>query len=117
VTEEPRGFHAAPEHPLYLAGRDTFLAGAHEVDDLEPQPQRQVARLEQGANPHGEWLPAAVALVKAGTGAFASELAYALPLPAMVADRAIGPQPGFDIGESGFFIVEVRLRENGLGHG
>ena len=46
MPEEPRGLHAAIEHPLNLPGRNAFLAGAHEVDDLQPKVQRQMRGLE-----------------------------------------------------------------------
>lgn len=65
MTEKPSGLHAAIEHPLNLPGRDTFLRAAKQVDDLQPQTQRQVAVLEDRADPHREGLFAA-ALVEAG---------------------------------------------------
>ena len=43
MAQKPGGFHAAIQHPLNLAGADAFLAGAHQVDDLQPQMQRQMA--------------------------------------------------------------------------
>jgi hypothetical protein len=39
---------ALAEHALDLAGADTFFAGAHQMDDLQPQMQRQMAGLEYG---------------------------------------------------------------------
>ena len=47
MAEEPRGLHAARQHPLDLVGRNAFLAGAHQVDDLQPKMQRQDARLSK----------------------------------------------------------------------
>src|SRR5687768_18601482 len=39
MPEKPRGLHAAPEHPLNLAGADALLAGAEQVNNLKPQVQ------------------------------------------------------------------------------
>ena len=46
VSEKPSGFHAAIQHALNLSGADAFLAGVHQVNDLQPQVQRQVRRLK-----------------------------------------------------------------------
>ena len=71
VAKVPRGFHAAAERPLKLAGRDAFLARAKQVDRLKPQPQRHVAVLEDGADTHGKGLTAGVALAQAVAGGLA----------------------------------------------
>ncbi len=47
VGKEPSGFHAARKHPLDLIGRNALLAGAHQVNDLEPQMQGQGAELSK----------------------------------------------------------------------
>lgn len=83
VRQEPSGFHAAIEHPLNLAGRNAFLAGAHEVDDLKPQVQGKVAGLENGPHAHGKGLAAAIALVEAGTSGFARKLPHGLATAAV----------------------------------
>jgi hypothetical protein len=116
VAKEPRGFHAATEHPLNLPGRDAFLAGAHEMDDLQPKPQRQMGRLEDGPHSHGKGLAALVALVEARTGGLTLELAHAPPLAAVGAHGAIRPKPGFDVFEGGFLAMEMGLGKKGLGH-
>ena len=68
VAEEPSGFHAAIEHPLDLPGRNALLAGAKQMNDLQPQMQRQMAVLENRADPHREGLFAGVAFVAVPDG-------------------------------------------------
>src|SRR6202042_3665390 len=118
VDEEPSGFHAAIEGPLDLAGADALLAAADELDRLQPQVQREMAVLEDAADPHGEGLAAGVALPQARAGGLAVQAANPLPvaIAAMRANRAFWPQVSLDIGESRVFVVKVGLGENGLGH-
>jgi hypothetical protein len=118
VGEKPRGLHAAIEGPLNLAGRDTLLAAADKLDGLKPQVKREMAILEDRADPHGEGLAAGVALPQAGAAGLASQAANALlvTIAAMRANRAFRPQVSLDIGESGFLIVKIALDENRLGH-
>ncbi len=78
------------------------------MDDLQPQMQRQMGRLENGPHPHREGLAAGVALVEAGAGRLALQAADALGFPAMVADGTVGPQPRLHIGESGGFVLEIQ---------
>lgn len=54
MGQEPSGLHAAIEGPLNLAGRDALLACGNELDGLEPQVQREMAVLEDAADPHGD---------------------------------------------------------------
>ena len=117
MAEEPRGFHAAIEHPLNLPGRDAFLGAAKQVDDLQPQMQRKMAVLEDRAHPHREGLLAGVALVEARAGRLAVQAADARRSAAMRANRAVRPKPRLDVGESGSFGLELRGVQNGLGHG
>jgi hypothetical protein len=70
-SDKPCGFHAALKHPLNLSRRDAFFRAAKQVDDLEPQMQRQVRGLEDRAHADREWLLAGVALVEARTGRLA----------------------------------------------
>jgi hypothetical protein len=116
MPKEPCSLHTATKHPLDLVGRYTFFAGAHQMDDLQPQMQRQMGRLENGPHPHREGLAAGVALVEAGAGRLALQAADALGFPAMVADGTVGPQPRLHIGESGGFVLEMRGRKNIRGH-
>src|SRR6185312_1919862 len=119
MRQEPRGFHAALKHPLDLAGRNAFLAGAHQVDHLKPQVKRKVAILEDGSHADGEGATASVALAKAGAAALALQPANAIrvAIPAMRANRALRPKQRFDIRERGFLIVEVGSAQNRLSHG
>jgi hypothetical protein len=118
MGEEPCGFHAAFEHALNLAGADPLLAGAHQVDDLQPQMQRQVAVLEDGPHPYREGLFASVALPQAHPGGLAVEPAdpVAIRVPTMGARRAIGPKHRLDMSEGGGFVLEMGSVENGFGH-
>jgi len=117
VTEEPSGFHAATEHALNLVSRNALFAGAHEMDDLQPQLQGQMGRLEDGPHSDGKGLLAGVALVEPRTGGLALQATQALPLPAVMADGAGRPKPSLDIGEGGGFILEVGGGKNGGSHG
>ena len=117
VGQEPRGFHGALQHPLDLTGADALLAGAHQMNDLQPQMQGQVRGLEYGALAHGELAFAGIALAQADPGGFAVQAGDALALAAVRAERTIRPQARFDVLESGGFGLEVRGVENGAGHG
>jgi hypothetical protein len=111
-SKEPCGFHAALEHPLDLTGANAFLAGAEQVDHLQPQVQAEVAILENGAHTHREGLFAGVTFVEAGTGRFAAQLADPLSAAAMVAYRAIRPQSRLHESESCRLGLELRGVEN-----
>jgi hypothetical protein len=119
MAEVPCGFHAAAEHPLKLAGADAFLAGAQQMDGLQPEPQGQVAVLENGADSHGEGLAAGVALAQprpSGLAAQASDFCL-IDVAAMRANGTIGPKFAFDILESGVLVMEAVIRKDGVGHG
>ena len=74
---------------------------------LQPQTQRDVAGLENGADRHAEWLAALVALVDANPGGLALEFADAVNAATMWAHRPFWPNPGLKIGIGGFFVVKV----------
>ena len=109
MGEEPRGFHAAPERALNLPSAHSLLAGANELDCLQPQMQREMAVLEYGADPHREGLAAGVTLSQAGTASFPSQATDSLvvAITSMGADGASRPQVGFDVCKSGSFVVEM----------
>src|SRR4051812_22462140 len=65
MHQEPSGFHAAIERPLNLSSADALLALANKVDRLQPKMQREMAVLEDRADPHGKGLAAGVALAEA----------------------------------------------------
>jgi hypothetical protein len=50
------------EHPLYLQGAYTLLAGKHQIDDFEPSPQRNIGVFEDRSDQDGK----AVSLRSAG---------------------------------------------------
>ena len=119
MGEEPSGFHAAIERPLYLAGADPLLAADDQLNGLKPQVKRKVAVLKDRTDPHGKGLAAGVALSQAGAAGFAGQAADALAIgvAAMRAYRAIRPQVSLDVSESGFLVVKMRGGQDGMGHG
>jgi hypothetical protein len=117
MAQEPRSLHAAIEHPLNLPGADAFLAGAHQVDDLQPQMQRQMAGFENGAHADSERLLAAIALAKARTGGLAIQAAHTITAAAMRAYRALWPEMCFNIREGGGFVFELGGEKDQGGHG
>jgi hypothetical protein len=116
VAKEPRGFQPTAKSALQLAGADAFLAAAHEVHGLQPDPQRHVAGFENGPHADGKRFLTGIALVQARTGGFAVQLANALGPFAVKAYRTMGPQFGFDIRKGGVFVVEMIGGKCGL-HG
>jgi len=118
MSEEPSGLHAAIKRPLNLPGADALLAGDDQLNGLQPRVQREMAVLENRADPHGKGLAAGVALAEAGTAALAGQAANGLLInvSAMRANRAFRPKVGFDEGKSGFLVVEMRGGQNGMGH-
>lgn len=118
MRQKPSGFHAANEHPLNLPGRNAFLAGAHQMDDLQPKMQRQVRGLEDRPLAHRERLAALIAFAKAETGGLAGKLADALGIgiATMRAAWTMRPKLAFDVSESGGFGLELRGIENGICH-
>lgn len=119
MAKEPSGFHAARKHPLNLVGRNAFLAGAHQVNDLQPKMQRQMGTLENGSLPNGELSLAFIALAQAKASSLALHESNALRIAvaAMRANWPVWPQLVFDIFESGFLGLKLRCVENGIGHG
>jgi len=122
MTDEPCRFHAAAQHALELARADAFLAGAHQVDRLQPDGHLDMAVLENGADLDRELLAAFLAVTQAGARRFAVELMDAgrIAVTAVRADRAGRPQPSLDIGVGGFFVFElggVEIRVHGFGSG
>jgi hypothetical protein len=108
MPEEPRGFHATLEGALKLAGADTFFAGAHQVNRLEPHAQWHVARFHDGAHLDGERLAAGVALAETRAGAFALQSADVFRGCAAVrAYWTIRPEPRFNESVSRFLAVEM----------
>lgn len=110
VSKKPRSFHAVNEHPLNLPGANPLLACAHKMDDLKPKVQRQMRGLENGPHADREWLTAFIAFAKAEARALACQFMDTLRVSAaaMRTIWAMRPKLALDIGESGFFILEMR---------
>ena len=118
VRQKPSGLHRALQHALHLTGADALFARAHQVDDLQPQMQRQVRAFEDGPLAHGELAAALTALVQPPASRLAADPIDSLASRMTVrADRSIRPQDGLDVRERGVFIGEAGLVENGACHG
>jgi hypothetical protein len=109
MAKEPRGFHAASERALNLPGAHSLLAGANELDRLQPQMQREMAILEDRTDPHRERLAAGVTLSQAGAASFPRQATDSLffAIPTVGANRAFRPQMGFYVRKSRFLIMEM----------
>jgi hypothetical protein len=116
MTEEPSGLHATAEGPVKLASADALLAAAHQMDGLQPEPERHMGRFKYGPHANGERLAAGIAFVEAGTGGLALQLAYPSGALTVEADRAIRPKLRFDVFERGALVVEMFDGQGGL-HG
>jgi hypothetical protein len=130
MAEVPCGLHAAAKHPLKQARRDAFLAGAKQVDSLEPHPQGKVTILENRTLAHRKVrATAGVALTQpnlrdafwmplAGLAADAFKSADLVgSCAAMRAYRAGRPQLPFDVLKRSFLTEEPGIGKDGLGHG
>ncbi len=118
VAHRVRRFVRAEAHlPLHLKGRNSFLAGCHQMHNLEPLPKRLVGILKNCARDMGE----AIALIRRAL--------VALPLEghrphrkdfyrtSARANDAIGPSAGDQVSLAGVFVPgrEHRLKL-GFGH-
>jgi hypothetical protein len=119
MSKKPSGFHAARKHPLNLPGRNSFLASAHQVNNLKPKMQRQMRGLENSSLSDSELPLAFIAFAKAKAGGLALKLSDTLrvSIAAMWANWAIRPKFALDIRKSGFLIQEAGIVKSGLGHG
>ena len=118
MAKEPRGFQAALESALKLAGADPLFRGAEQVDRLKPHPHRDVAGFEHGADLDGEGLTTGVAFAEADTVGLTSQPADLLAgRAAMRAHWTIRPEPRLNIFVGGFFAVEMsggKVTQHGL---
>jgi hypothetical protein len=71
MTDEPAGLDIDAEHASKLVRAKALLRGAHDVDRLQPDVQRHVARFEDGPDLDSKGFAAGVALVNPDTGTFA----------------------------------------------
>jgi hypothetical protein len=115
VRHEPRGFQGYAENAVKLVRTHSFFGRAQQMDSLQPNPQGNVASLEDGSYLHGEGLAAFVALANANTGRFALHEpdARRIGIAAMRTDRTIRPNPRFDVGIGGVFVVKVLVGKDG----
>src|SRR5579862_45427 len=117
MGQVPRGFHAALQGPLHLAGADTFLRRAHKVDRLQPHMQGQVRRLENGPHANRKRLLARVAFAETLAGGPAVHASYARGFATERTNRAFRPKVRLDVGESRLLVLEMGDRKNGFSHG
>src|ERR1700761_380783 len=79
-----------------------------------------MAVLENRADRDGEGLPAAVALVQAGTGRLAlkaANLGRVAVVLTVRANRGVRPKLRLDVSKRCYLVVKPSVSENGLGHG
>lgn len=117
MTEKPCRLHAALKHPLNLVGRDTFLARAEQMNDLEPEAQRKMRRLENRPHTYRKRLLAGVALTKPDTGGLAGQASDLglIGVSAIRANRTVLPETLLDVPESRGFALKVNGGRNRRG--
>lgn len=114
---KPSGLEGDAHSPVDLVGADPLFAGCDQVDGLQPDMERHMAALEHGANLHGEWLHAGVALPQTGPGGLTVQALGLTDDAAFRANRLpIRPDARLKKGEGGALILEMCGGENGLGH-
>ena len=69
MAKEPSRLVSDLQSAVHLMGRDTLLAAAHEVDGLQTFAERDMGRLKNGADAHGELATAMAALLETGANA------------------------------------------------
>ena len=102
-----RSVGSEPHHTVDLKRADAFLAGQHEIDDLEPSPQRDIGVLENRSDQDGEPICATLPAVRA----FPMErtrfqLIDALAAAPRATHNAIGPTPNGQVSFTGIIIRE-----------
>src|SRR5258706_10875651 len=111
MAHEPCSLEGDAKSAVELVRADALLAAGDQIERLQPEMQRHVALLEDGADSDAELAPAGIALVEAKAGRLALELGDAVPSAAMSADGAVRPHLGFYPVVGGFFVLQVILRE------
>src|ERR1022692_2701207 len=117
VRHKPCALERDAKSAMQLIRANALLARRDQEDCLQPEAQLNVARLEYGPYLDRKWLATVVALVRPDPGSRSVHGPVALDSAAMRADRATGPNTGFDEAVSGFFVMEMRGGKNGLAHG
>jgi hypothetical protein len=77
---------------------------------------RDMARLEDRADFHGERLAALVALVRTDPSALATHLPDSIAVLAARANRSIGPNLSLNEGVSGSFVMKAFLVKSSVRH-
>jgi len=116
VADEPAGFEIDTENAAELIRAEALLARTHQVDRLQPDVQRDMARLEDGPDLDGERLPAGVALVNADAGALALKRSGAINDAAFRANPTVRPELRLDVGVSSCFAAETGFVKDRLWH-
>src|SRR5579883_117421 len=117
VREEPSRLVSDVEGAVELVRGDAFLARCHEAKAHEPLVKRNMAALEERADPYRELLPAFRAVVPARPHAFAAQGPDVIEKAAEGAERAIGPAHAFEILTGSLFVVKGGVAEFDRGHG
>jgi hypothetical protein len=113
VGHEPCRFQGHAKGAVQLVAGNALLACAHQIDGLQPQVHGNMAAFKDGADFDGKRLAASIAFPQADAGRLAAHLAAFAHNAAMRANPATRPDARFDIGVSGFFIVEFGAGQNG----
>src|SRR5262249_40025512 len=91
MAHEPRRLQRDPKRAVKLVRRHAFLAARDKEDRLQPDIQRNVRCLEDGADGDAERLAAVAALVDADAGALAKEFGAVPDHAALRAYRPVWP--------------------------
>jgi hypothetical protein len=110
VRQKPSGLEGHPKGAMELLGADALLAGTQQVHGLQPNVQRDVARLHDGANGRSEWLAARVAFAGSEPGRLPLQTPDPIALTTTRADGAIRPNALFDKCQGGRFIMKNERR-------
>ena len=109
MRHEPCGFQGHAKNAVKLVRANALLGRAKKVDRLKPDAHRNMAGLKDSPDFDGEGLAAFIALADADARRFAAHQLDALgvSIAAMGAGRTIRPNARFDIGVSGFLVMEM----------
>lgn len=117
VREEPRGLESDAENSVKLVAAHALLGSAKQVHCLQPDVQRDMAGLHDGADSRGKRLAADIALAHTEFGGLAVQPPDAFPLAAARAGWAIRPNARLDERQGCGFIVEVISGQDRVSHG
>ena len=118
VAEEPSRFVLYLKDAADLKRRHALLGRAHEVRGLKAEIERDTNVLEHRANSDAELLFAIAATMQADADALLGvglDLRDPARATAVRAHRAVRPDRAFEVGEGGYFIVEMGAGQDGHG--